>query len=81
MESSTGDLDVWPNVAVVVPARNEADVIERTLSSLADQDYPGSMFIYLVDDNYCVFFLSSSYLLMDHFLVHFFIRDFLTFDP
>ena len=51
LESSTGNLDVWPNVAVVVPARNEADVIERTLSSLADQDYPGSMFIYLVDDN------------------------------
>jgi hopene-associated glycosyltransferase HpnB len=39
-----------PAVHAVVPARNEADVIERTLSSLLAQDYPGPFAITLVDD-------------------------------
>ncbi|HEX3465209.1 MAG TPA: glycosyltransferase [Candidatus Elarobacter sp.] len=39
-----------PPVHAVVPARNEADVIERTLSSLLAQDYPGPFAITLVDD-------------------------------
>jgi len=37
-------------VHAVVPARNEADVIERTLSSLLAQDYRGPFAITLVDD-------------------------------
>ncbi len=41
----------WPDVVAVVPARNEADVIARSLGSLAMQDYPGSFRIVLVDDN------------------------------
>jgi hopene-associated glycosyltransferase HpnB len=41
----------WPEVVAVVPARNEADVIARSLASLAAQDYPGSFRIVLVDDN------------------------------
>ncbi|HEX4303220.1 MAG TPA: glycosyltransferase [Rhizomicrobium sp.] len=40
----------WPSVVAVVPARNEADVIERTLGSLLAQDYPGSLRVILVDD-------------------------------
>jgi hopene-associated glycosyltransferase HpnB len=40
----------WPNVAAVVPARNEADVIAQSISSLIRQDYPGSLRIVLVDD-------------------------------
>lgn len=40
----------WPAVVAVVPARNEADVIERTLNSLLAQDYPGELQIVLVDD-------------------------------
>jgi hopene-associated glycosyltransferase HpnB len=40
----------WPTVAAVIPARNEADVIERTLGSLLAQDYPGQFQIVLVDD-------------------------------
>lgn len=40
----------WPSVGVVVPARNEADVIARTLTSLLAQDYKGSFRIVLVDD-------------------------------
>jgi hopene-associated glycosyltransferase HpnB len=39
-----------PDVHVVVPARNEADVIARTLASLLAQDYPGRFAITLVDD-------------------------------
>ena len=41
----------WPEVVAVVPARNEADVIARSLASLMAQDYPGSFRIVLVDDN------------------------------
>jgi hopene-associated glycosyltransferase HpnB len=41
----------WPDVVAVVPARNEADVIARSLASLAAQDYPGPFRVVLVDDN------------------------------
>jgi hopene-associated glycosyltransferase HpnB len=41
----------WPDVVAVVPARNEADVIARSLGSVAAQDYPGNFRIVLVDDN------------------------------
>ncbi|HUO90450.1 MAG TPA: glycosyltransferase [Rhizomicrobium sp.] len=40
----------WPSVVAVVPARNEADVIARTVGSLLAQDYPGSFRVVLVDD-------------------------------
>jgi hopene-associated glycosyltransferase HpnB len=40
----------WPSVVAVVPARNEADVIQRSIGSLLAQDYPGSFHIVLVDD-------------------------------
>jgi hopene-associated glycosyltransferase HpnB len=40
----------WPPVVAVVPARNEADVIARSLASLLSQDYPGPFSIVLVDD-------------------------------
>ena len=42
---------VWPDVVAIVPARNEADVIARSLGSLAAQDYPGRFRVVLVDDN------------------------------
>ena len=41
----------WPDVVAVVPARNEADVIARSLGSLSVQDYPGPFRIILIDDN------------------------------
>ena len=44
---------VWPRVAVVIPARDEADVIGRCLGSLLKQDYPGSWSVIVVDDNSC----------------------------
>src|SRR6202008_4852392 len=40
----------WPAVAAVVPARNEADVIARSVGSLLAQDYPGPFHVILVDD-------------------------------
>lgn len=40
----------WPTVVAIVPARNEADVITRTLSSLIEQDYPGEFHVVMVDD-------------------------------
>lgn len=40
----------WPSVVVVVPARNEADVIAQSIGSLLAQDYPGSLRVVLVDD-------------------------------
>jgi cellulose synthase/poly-beta-1,6-N-acetylglucosamine synthase-like glycosyltransferase len=43
-------LEQWPSVSVVIPARNEAEVLERTLDSLLAQDYPGSWEIVVVDD-------------------------------
>ncbi len=41
----------WPPVAVLVPARNEADVIARSLGGLLAQDYPGPFRILLIDDH------------------------------
>src|ERR1700674_2463639 len=40
----------WPSVAVVIPARNEADCIDKTIDSLLRQDYPGECSVILVDD-------------------------------
>jgi hopene-associated glycosyltransferase HpnB len=41
----------WPSVAAVIPARNEADCIGKTIASLMQQDYEGLFTIYLVDDD------------------------------
>ena len=45
-----GKLAEWPRVAVVVPARNEADQIGASIGSLAAQDYRGPCTLILVDD-------------------------------
>ncbi|MFF2652575.1 glycosyltransferase [Streptomyces sp. NPDC058045] len=41
---------VWPSVCVVVPARDEAEVLPSSLPSLLAQEYPGRAEIFLVDD-------------------------------
>lgn len=41
----------WPPVACVVPARDEAEVIARSIRSLAAQDYEGPLRIIVVDDS------------------------------
>jgi len=43
--------DRWPAVTAVVPARDEADVIGRSIGGLLAQDYPGEFRVILVDDN------------------------------
>jgi hopene-associated glycosyltransferase HpnB len=43
--------EAWPRVAIVIPARDEAAVIGKCLSSLLKQDYPGPCAVVLVDDN------------------------------
>ncbi|MFI5757205.1 glycosyltransferase [Streptomyces sp. NPDC051569] len=40
----------WPSVALVVPARDEAEVLPESLPSLLAQVYPGEAEIFLVDD-------------------------------
>lgn len=40
----------WPDVDVVVPARDEATTLPATLASLAAQDYPGRLRFLVVDD-------------------------------
>ncbi len=42
---------VAPDVTVVVPARDEAEAIAASISSLLAQDYPGAFRVVLVDDN------------------------------
>jgi hopene-associated glycosyltransferase HpnB len=44
-------LENWPRVVAVVPARNEAATISQALSSLLKQDYPGEFSIIVVDDH------------------------------
>jgi len=55
MASAPPDLNLplpsAPHVAVVVPARNEADVIGRSIQSLLEQDYVGRFRIFVVDDH------------------------------
>ena len=46
----TTSLQSLPVVCVVVPARNEAQLLPTTLRSLLLQDYPGSFNVFLVDD-------------------------------
>jgi hopene-associated glycosyltransferase HpnB len=41
----------WPRVAAIVPARNEAENIAKTVRSLAAQEYPGEFSIIIVDDH------------------------------
>jgi hopene-associated glycosyltransferase HpnB len=45
-----GEPPVWPVVAAIVPARNEAEHVEKSIGSLLTQDYPGRLTIILVDD-------------------------------
>jgi hopene-associated glycosyltransferase HpnB len=41
---------VWPAVTAVIPARNEAAILPRTLPTLTGQDYPGEFRVIVVDD-------------------------------
>ncbi len=47
----TTELDPWPSIQVIIPARNEGTVLPRTLPSVLNQDYPGDLRVTLVDDH------------------------------
>src|SRR3984885_8226219 len=40
----------WPAIVAVIPARDEAESVGRTIASLLQQDYLGEFSILLVDD-------------------------------
>lgn len=40
----------FPRVSVLVPARNEAESLPRTLPALLKQDYPAEFSVYVIDD-------------------------------
>ncbi|MEL6258542.1 MAG: glycosyltransferase [Pseudomonadota bacterium] len=42
---------VWPGVAVVIPARNEAETARRIIEAHMASDYPGALDVYLVNDS------------------------------
>ncbi|MCE2510044.1 MAG: glycosyltransferase [Alphaproteobacteria bacterium] len=44
------ELAIWPEVVAIVPARNEAAVIDTAVQSLLNQDYPGRFSVILIDD-------------------------------
>jgi hopene-associated glycosyltransferase HpnB len=50
-DSPPASLAKWPSVVAVVPARNEAQTIGRTVRSLISQKYPGDFSIIIVDDH------------------------------
>jgi hopene-associated glycosyltransferase HpnB len=45
------DPERWPSVVAVVPARDEASVLPRTLPALRAQRYPGPFRVIVVDDD------------------------------
>jgi hopene-associated glycosyltransferase HpnB len=46
-----GQVEPAPRVAVIIPARNEADVIGQAIASLLAQDYAAPLRIFVVDDH------------------------------
>lgn len=45
------EMDRWPSVVVIIPARNEAPTIGKTVESLTTQNYKGKIRILVIDDN------------------------------
>jgi len=41
----------WPSVSVIIPARNEAQMLPQTLPSILGQVYGGPLHVFLIDDN------------------------------
>jgi hopene-associated glycosyltransferase HpnB len=49
-DDSLGFAGPWPAVTAIIPARDEADCIGDTVSSLLRQTYPGAFTVIVVDD-------------------------------
>ena len=50
LDDTPADLQRWPGIVAVIPARNEAETIGQTVASLLAQDYPGDVSVIVVDD-------------------------------
>ncbi|BAU64237.1 hopene-associated glycosyltransferase HpnB [Stanieria sp. NIES-3757] len=50
LETQAIKLESYPPIAIIIPARNEAELLPQTLRSLLLQDYPGDYSIVLIDD-------------------------------
>lgn len=50
LDPAAPPLTTFPSVWAMIPARNEAAVIDQSLASLLNQDYPGPLQVVLVDD-------------------------------
>ncbi len=51
IETEVENLETWPSVGIVIPARNEEKYITTALESLISQNYPGRFQITVVNDN------------------------------
>jgi hopene-associated glycosyltransferase HpnB len=51
IEDNSLELETYPTVRAIVPARDEAEVISTSLTSLLNRDYAGKFAVVLVDDN------------------------------
>ena len=51
LDETPSELAAWPAVVAVIPARNEAQTIAKTVNSLLAQNYPGGLSVIVVDDN------------------------------
>ncbi|MEA5572435.1 glycosyltransferase [Calothrix sp. UHCC 0171] len=49
--SASSSYSSLPTICAIIPARNEADLLPVTLTSLLSQDYAGNLTIFLVDDH------------------------------
>jgi hopene-associated glycosyltransferase HpnB len=49
--SAHENLQKWPSIVAIVPARNESETIAQTVASLARQDYPGELCVFIIDDH------------------------------
>ena len=50
IKGQTTNLESFPSVCAIIPARNEAELLPISLRSLLTQDYPGEFSLVLVDD-------------------------------
>ena len=51
LDEAPAEPETWPAVAVLVPARDEAEVIGEAVTALLAQDYPGPFQVVLIDDH------------------------------
>ncbi|MEM1045053.1 MAG: glycosyltransferase [Pseudomonadota bacterium] len=51
LDDNPQDVGRWPSIATIIPARNEADTIQRVLAAHAKSDYPGQYSVIVVDDH------------------------------